>query len=88
MSIQQLNKSLDKALRDYIRKRNHILTGALYKSVLFNCSFVGGELKLKFSSMYYIKFLEYGDFVNDFYNLTTTNEIIRDFLVSYIESSI
>ena len=28
MSVQQLNKSLDKALRDYIRKRNHILTAA------------------------------------------------------------
>jgi hypothetical protein len=88
MSVQQLNKTLDKALRDYIRKRNHILTGALYKSVLVNCSFVGGQLKLKFSSMYYIKFLEYGDFVNDFYDLPTTNEIIKDFLVSYIESSI
>jgi hypothetical protein len=88
MSVQQLNKSLDKALRDYIRKRNHILTGALYKSVLFNCSFVGGELKLKFSSMYYIKFLEYGDFVNDFYDLPSTNQIIRDFMVSYIETLI
>jgi len=88
MSITQLNKELDKALRAYIRKRNHILTGALYKSVLFNCSFINGELKLKFSSMYYIKFLEHGDFVNDFYNLETTNDIIRDFLISYIETSL
>ena len=88
MSITQLNKALDKALRAYIRKRNHILTGALYKSVLFNCSFTNGELKLKFSSMYYIKFLEHGDFVNDFYNLETTNDIIRDFLISYIETSL
>lgn len=88
MSITQLNKELDKALRAYIRKRNHILTGALYKSVLFNCSFINGELKLKFSSRYYIKFLEHGDFVNDFYNLETTNDIIRDFLISYIETSL
>lgn len=88
MTIQKLNKDLDKALRDYIRKRNHILTGALYKSVLFNCTFNNGDLRLKFSSMYYIKFLEYGEFVNDFYNLDSTNQIIRDFLISYIEEAI
>ena len=88
MSITELNKSLDKALRAYIKKRNHILTGALYKSVLFNCAFIDGELKLKFSSMYYIKFLEHGDFVNDFYNLDSTNSIIADFLISYIETSL
>ena len=88
MTIQQLNKRLDKALRDYIRKRDHILTGALYKSVLFNCTFTNGDLRLKFSSRYYIKFLEYGDFVNDFYDLPSTNQIIRDFMVSYIETLI
>lgn len=88
MTLQQLNKALDKELRAYIRKRNHILTGALYKSVLFNCTFTGGNLRLKFSSMYYIKFLEYGEFVNDFYNLDNTNDIIREFLVSYIEETI
>jgi hypothetical protein len=38
--------------------------------------------------MYYIKFLEHGDFVNDFYNLNSTNEIIKDFMVSYVESLI
>lgn len=88
MTIRELNKALDKALRAYIKKRKHILTGALYRSVLFDCTFTEGNLKLKFSSMYYIKFLEHGDFVNDFYNLNSTNEIIRDFMVSYVESLI
>lgn len=87
MTLTQLDKKLDKALRDYIKKRNHILTGALYKSVLFKCEFKY-DLKIKFSSMYYIKFLEHGDFVNDFYNLGTTNEIIRDFIVSRMEEEL
>lgn len=87
MTLKQLDKKLDKSLRDYIKKRNHILTGALYKSVLFKCEFKD-DLKIKFSSMYYIKFLEHGDFINDFYNLSTTNEIIRDFIISRMEEEL
>lgn len=88
MTIQELNIQLDKALRAYIKKRDHILTGALYDSVTFDCKWVGENLSLRFSSMYYIKFLEHGDFVNDFYNLESTNEIISDYITSYITDNL
>ena len=88
MTIKQLDKKLDILLRKYIKDRKHILTGALYKSVLFNCVLnSNGNIDIKFSSMYYIKFLEHGDFVNDFYNLSSVNEVIRDFIVSNAEAS-
>jgi hypothetical protein len=87
MSLPEFNKELSDALRKYIKKRKHILTGALYKSVLFDCTF-NNTLTLKFSSMYYIKFLEHGDFVNDFYELKSTNEIISQFIISQFEEDL
>lgn len=87
MTIQQFNKEMSDSLRRYIKKRKHILTGALYKSVLFDCTF-NDTLTLKFNSMYYIKFLEYGDFVNDFYNLDSTNNIITEFILSQLENEL
>lgn len=88
MTIQELNSKLDVALREYIKKKKHILTGALYESVLYKCILTNTGLSIKFNSMYYVKFLEHGEFINDFYNLQTTNEILQDFFITIIQESL
>ena len=84
MTLQDLNLQLSNALKKYIKDRDHIITGDLYRSVLFNCHYQGEYLILNFSSMFYIKFLEYGDFTNDFFNLQSTNDIISNFIISQV----
>jgi hypothetical protein len=88
MTLAELNTKLDVALRAYIKKRKHILTGALYKSVMYNCTFENEALQLRFNSRYYVKFLEHGEFLNDFYNLDSTNEILTEFISGMIEELI
>lgn len=88
MTIAELNSKLDKALRAYIKKRKHILTGALYESVTYDCAWERDDLRIKFSSMYYIKFLEHGDFIQDFYNLSTTNDILSQFVAEMVEEDL
>lgn len=88
MTIAELNTRLDANLRAFIKLRDHILTGAMYRSVMFDCSEIETGLQLRFSSMYYIKFLDHGEFINDFYNLESTNAIITDYIAGMIEREI
>ena len=78
MTLNELDMQLDKALRAYIKKRKHILTGAMYDSVAFECS-DSGKLKVKLSAKYYIKFLEHGEFLSDFIHLPTTIDILKQY---------
>ena len=88
MTIQELNTQLDKALRAYIKQRDHILTGALYRSVMFDCDQQEEGVQIRFSAKYYIKFLEHGVFVKDFFALPTTQAILNSYASEYIDKII
>lgn len=79
MTIQQLNIKLSGALRKRIRELDHILTGDMYKSIEFKCS-DNGKLVIKFKSIYYIKFLDEGDFISEFVALQSTRDIIKEYI--------
>lgn len=79
MTIQQLNIKLSGALRKRIRELDHILTGDMYKSIEFICS-DNGKLVIKFKSRYYIKFLDEGDFISEFVALSSTRDIIKQYI--------
>lgn len=81
MTLQELNQKLSFQLKGYILQQRHIRTGALYRSVVFDCQLVGGELIIRFDSMFYIKYLELGQFVPDFFQLSTTNDTISQFVI-------
>ncbi len=85
MTIQKLNKELSRLLKDFIESEDHIDTGALYRSIKFDCSFDGKELDMTFSSEDYIVYLEQGDFVNRFFDLPEVLGVIGDFYVENID---
>ncbi len=85
MTIQKLNKELSRLLKDFIESEDHIDTGALYRSIKFDCSFDGKELDMTFSSEDYIVYLEQGDFVNRFFDLPEVLDVIGDFYVENID---
>jgi len=85
MTIQKLNKELSKLLKDFIESEDHIDTGALYRSIKFNCSFDGKELDMTFSSEEYIVYLEEGKFVDRFFELPEVLDAIGDFYVENID---
>ena len=84
MTITELNRRLDDNLRKYITDRDHVITGSLRDSVMFDCEITQDGFQMKFSSNFYIKFLEEGNFVDDFFQLQSTNDIITDFTISLI----
>ena len=88
MTIEDLNTRLDVAMRRFIKERDHILTGAMYRSVMFDCQQTETGLRLKFSAAYYMKFLDHGEFINDFWELPTTRLIIEDYVAGLIEESL
>lgn len=85
MTIQKLNKELSMLLKDFIESEDHIDTGALYRSIKFNCSFDGKELDMTFSSEEYIVYLEEGKFVDRFFELPEVLDAIGDFYVENID---
>jgi hypothetical protein len=85
MTIDDLNKELDRVLRNFIESEDHIDTGALYRSIDFNCEFDGKDLDIKFSSEEYIVYLEKGEFVNRFFELREVLDLIGDFYIDNLE---
>jgi len=87
-TIPQLNNELKTALKKYILERKHIRTGALYKSVGFECNENNGELTINYTAKFYIQYLENREFVNDFFQLNSTNNILSGYVVSMIERTL
>jgi hypothetical protein len=85
MTIQKLNKELSRLLKDFIESEDHIDTGALYRSIKFDCSFDGEDLDMTFSSEEYIVYLEEGKFVDRFFDLPEVLDAIGDFYVENID---
>jgi hypothetical protein len=88
MTIQKLNKELSKLLKDFIESEDHIDTGALYRSIKFNCSFDGEELDMSFTSEEYIVYLQEGKFVDRFFDLPEVLDVIGDFYSENIDLDI
>jgi hypothetical protein len=86
MTIQELNSRLDNNLRKYIIERDHVITGSLRDSVMFDCKMNGDGFEIEFSSNFYIIFLEEGEFTNDFFELPSTLNIITEFTTDLINS--
>jgi hypothetical protein len=85
MKVEKLNKELNRLLKKFIKDNDHIDTGALYKSIDFDCTWDGIDLDIRFGSEYYIVFLEQGDFINDFFELTDVLSLIGDFYVENLD---
>lgn len=89
MTLQELNETLTKILKQFIKDREHIDTGAMYKSIKFKCTYSSeAGIRIKFSSKYYIKYLEEGTFVSDFFALPVVNDTIATFLAFQIEQDL
>lgn len=82
MTIQELNVNLTDELKGFIRERDHIISGDLLNSIRFKCSYYKGVLRLKFDAMFYIKYLEDGEFVGEFFERSNTRTYIRDFIAA------
>jgi len=87
MTISQLNTQLTQALKNYIKSSGHNETGALYGSIRFTCTDNNG-LKINFKTMNYIQYLDDGEFINSFFGLSSTNDIISEYLVSKLVTTL
>jgi hypothetical protein len=85
MNIKQLNRELRDLLKEFIESEDHIDTGALYRSIKFDCKFDNGVLDMKFSSEEYIVYLEEGNFVDRFFELSKVLDAIGDFYAENID---
>ena len=87
-NISVLNNELRDALRKYTLERNHYITGALYKSIKFNCQDSGNGLVIRYSAKFYIQYLEHRQFVDDFFKLQSTLDIIGNYVAFSIEQEL
>ena len=86
MTLNELNKQLTIALKNYIKTSHHNNTGKLYNSIKFNCTNNQTTgLKISFDAMEYIYYLDDGDFIANFFALNNTVSIITEFLSKDIE---
>lgn len=86
MTIGRLNKELEDLLQKFIEKEGHIDTGALYKSIKFNCKDEGDRgLTMELSSKYYIDFLQKGKFLDKFWRLNSVVDLINEYYVENID---
>jgi hypothetical protein len=81
MTSSELNSQLTLALKNYIRFKGHNETGALYNSIKFKSKNqpIGG-LEITLTANEYIQYLDKGDFVDNFFGLDSTLNIIGDFI--------
>ena len=82
MTIQTLNIKLTSAIKSYIKKKDFIASGNLYKSIKFNCTYNNGDLKIKIKGKEYVQYLDEGNFLNKFMDEKKTLELIQMFLVN------
>lgn len=84
MTLSELNNKLKNALKKYIRERDHIITGHLLNSIKFNSTYKDFDLQISFKSKFYIVYLEDGEFIDDFFSLTSTRDILEEFIADKI----
>ncbi len=94
-TLNDLNIEMATELRNFIVLNQHIDTGDMYRSVVFKCVDPKGDgtsLKLKFSSKFYIRYLQYGDFIKRFFKIpevkALTNNYIKNKAIDNVRSNI
>ena len=87
-NITQLNNELKEALKKYTLERDHYITGALYKSIKFNCQDNDNGLTIRYAAKFYIQYLEHRQFVDDFFKLQSTLDIIGNYVAFSIEQEL
>ena len=82
-TLSQLNYELAQELRNFIVLNQHVDTGDMYRSVKFNCVDPKGDgttLKVKFSSKFYIRYLQYGDFIKRFFKIPEFKRLVNNYI--------
>lgn len=87
-SISELNKELAVALKDWIVENEHIDTGDMFRSVKFNCIDSDNGVKVKLSSKHYIKYLQDGKFISDFFKSKEFKTLVSSYTRSKIMKKI
>lgn len=88
MTLTELDTKLDYLLRKRLEDKKHVITGNLKRSVMFECQLTDNELKVRFKSLFYMKFLEHGDFIYEFFQLQSTRDPIDEFMRDFILNNI
>lgn len=89
MTVDELNNNLTLIMKQFIKSRDHIDTGRMYKTITFTSTYneISG-LRIKYRSPYYIQYLEDGGFTTDFFNLPAVNDVIATFIADQLELSL
>jgi hypothetical protein len=84
MTDVQLKKDLDALLRSYLKKRGHIESGSLYKSINFNVI----NKKISLEANDYIQYLDDGNFLTLFFKSNAFIDLIGDYVSDEIVEDI
>lgn len=89
MTTQELSNKLTSALKDYLKSRGYIDSGALYNSIKFividNPS---TGLDVKLDAEEYIKYLDDGKLLDKFFALDSVGAILSQYIDEYISNMI
>lgn len=81
MDINDLNNDLTQKLKDFLALRDHIDTGDLYASINFTSTYINDNLNIDLEALEYIDYLDEGFFLDDFFDLESTLDVIADFYI-------
>lgn len=79
MTLVELNNQLTNNLKAFLKKRNHISSGKLYNKIRITSD---ANLKFSIGAFDYIQYLDDGMFLNDFWELPSTLDLIASYITS------
>ena len=85
MTQVQLNNQLTSQLKAFLKQRNHIGSGKLYKSIKITSD---SNLNFKLNAYEYIQYLDEGTFLTDFFALPKTTITIGNYLTSMLDEQL
>ena len=85
MTNIEFSNKLTSALKDYIKSRGYIDSGKLLQSVKFT---VSDDLDIKLDAEEYINYLDGGKFLDKFFALDSTQNLIESFILQSVEKII
>jgi len=84
MTTQVLSSKITIGLKKYLKSLGHIDSGDLYKSINTKVT-LNPNLIIKINGLEYIKYLDDGKLLENYFQLDSTIELITEFTVSQIE---
>lgn len=82
MTIDELNNELTELLQSYILSEQHYITGRMHDSIDFQCTYDNEYLDIQLESVDYLYFIEQGRFIDSFYELSSVESAMAEFLES------